>query len=184
MNMLELGQDRKIAALTIFIHVCHFLWSELFMYNEKFMKVAIEEGKKALLCDEVPIGAVIVKDDKIISQAYNRKNESNIVTRHAEIISIEKANRIFNNWRLCDCDIYVTLEPCPMCMSAIQQARIANVYYGLSNRNQENRDIIGIIAGKSHINPSVNLSGGYMSKEVSLLMTSFFKKRRSTNSEK
>lgn len=178
MNILETGQDRKIAALTNSIHVHYFFGVKLVMYRKEFMKMAIEEGKKALLQDEVPIGAVIVKDNQIISRAFNQKNMSNMVTRHAEIIAIEEANKSLNNWRLQDCDIYVTLEPCPMCISAIQQARIGNVYYGISNRDQRNADIINAISQKTNTNPGIHLSGNHMESEVLLLMTSFFKRKR------
>lgn len=178
MDMLETGQDWKIAALTNFIHVHYLFWSEKFMYDEKYMIVAIEEAKKALKMDEVPVGAVIVKDGTVISKAYNQKNTSNVVSRHAEIIALEEANRILSNWRLVDCDLYVTLEPCPMCMSAIQQSRIKNVYYGIENSDSNNRKLIQMIAQKSNTNPGVNLVGGYMKSHIALLLTSFFKLHR------
>lgn len=178
MGMLETGQDWKIAALTIFIHVHHFFWSGYFMYEEKYMKIAIEEAKKALRYDEVPIGAVIVKDGEVIAKAYNQKNQSNVVSRHAEIIAIEEANLALNNWRLINCDLYVTLEPCPMCMSAIQQARIGHVYYGIENRDSVNKSIIELISQKNRTNPGVSLSGDHMKGEITLLMTSFFKRHR------
>ena len=98
----------------------------------EFMQEAIKQAKKAYELDEVPIGAVIVKDNKVIAVGYNQKNKLNNVLKHAEIIAIEQAQQKLNNWRLNDCEIYVTLEPCPMCASAIQQSRIEKVYYGLS----------------------------------------------------
>ncbi len=148
------------------------------MYNQKFMKLAIEEAKTALNEEEVPIGAVIVKNNQVISTGYNQKNGSNFVTKHAEIIAIEKANQILNNWRLIDCDIYITLEPCPMCMSAIQQARIKNVFYGISNRDLNNEKIIKEIAKKNQTNPEVLLHHGYMISEIENLMNKFFLKHR------
>ena len=148
------------------------------MYNQKYMKLAIEESKKSLQYDEVPIGTVIVKNDKVISTGFNYKETSNIVTKHAEIIAIEKANKNLKNWRLNDCDLYVTLEPCPMCMSAIQQARIKNVYYGISNKDPLNAEIISKIIQKNNTNPGVILEGGYMQDEILLILTSFFKKKR------
>ena len=178
MNMLETGQDWKIAALTNFIHVHYLFWSEKYMYDEKYMIMAIAEAKKALKLDEVPVGAVIVKDGIVVAKAYNQKNTSNIVSRHAEIIAIEEASHVLNNWRLIDCDMYITLEPCPMCMSAIQQSRIKKVYYGIENSDINNRKLIQMIAQKSNTNPGVNLSGGYMKSHITLLMTSFFKKHR------
>jgi len=148
------------------------------MYDEKYMIMAIEEAKKALRDNEVPIGVVIVKEGNVISRSYNQKNKMNMVTRHAEINAIEDASKIMNNWRLNDCDMYVTLEPCPMCMSAIQQARIQNVYYGIRNRDDENTNIITAIAKRTSTNPGVNVVGGFMEEKIRILLTSFFKKRR------
>ncbi len=148
------------------------------MYVEKYMKMAIEEAKIALQLDEVPIGAVIVKDGKVISKSYNQKNATNIVTKHAEIIAIEEANRYLGNWRLIDCDIYITLEPCPMCMSAIQQSRIRRVYYGIENSDSVNKNIIEMISNNSNTNPMVELMGGFLQEEILLLLTAFFKKKR------
>lgn len=148
------------------------------MYNEKYMKMAMEEAKKALKYDEVPIGAVIVRDEEVIAKAFNQKNTMNIVTKHAEILAIEEANRTLNNWRLAGCDIYITLEPCPMCMAAIQQARISNVYYGIENSDKANRNIIELISKSSNTNPQVFIYGGFMEESISLLLTSFFKNKR------
>ena len=92
------------------------------------MDLAIEEAKKS--GSEIPVGAVIVKDGKIISSAHNEKEATNDITGHAEIIAIKKAEKILNNWRLENCELYVTLEPCPMCAWAILQSRIKTVYFG------------------------------------------------------
>ena len=161
--------------------MCIILFGVEFMYNEEYMKMAIEEAKKALNDNEVPIGAVIVREGKVISRSYNQKNRTNMVTRHAEINAIEDANRVLGNWRLNECDMYVTLEPCPMCMSAIQQARIQNVYYGIRNRDDVNASIIDAISKKTSTNPGVNVVGGYMEEKIKILLTSFFKKRRQSN---
>ena len=98
--------------------------------KEYFMKEALKEAKKAYNKLEVPVGVVIVKDDKIIARAYNQKEMKNSPIKHAEIIAIEKACKKLNNWRLNDCEIYVTLEPCPMCAGAIINSRIKKVYIG------------------------------------------------------
>ena len=100
------------------------------MNDRKYMLEAIKEAKKAFKLDEVPVGAVIVKDDKIIARAYNRKESDNISTRHAEIIAIEKACIKLKSWRLDDCTLYTTLEPCSMCMGAIYESRIFRVVFG------------------------------------------------------
>lgn len=98
--------------------------------KEYFMKEALKEAKKAYDKLEVPVGVVIVKDNKIIARAYNQKEMKNSPIKHAEIIAIEKACKKLNNWRLNDCEMYVTLEPCPMCTGAIINSRIKKVYIG------------------------------------------------------
>ena len=98
--------------------------------KEKFMNEALKEAKKAYNKLEVPIGAVIVKDGKIIAKAHNQKEDKQDTTMHAEIIAIKKASRKINNWRLNDCDLYVTLEPCPMCAGAIVNSRFKKIYIG------------------------------------------------------
>ncbi len=96
-----------------------------------FMKEALKEAKKAYIKGEVPVGAIIVKDGKIISRGYNLKETKKDTIKHAEIIAIEKASKKLNAWRLENCDIYVTMEPCPMCMGAIINSRIRKIYYGV-----------------------------------------------------
>ena len=98
--------------------------------QKKFMKAALKEAKKAYEKLEVPVGCVIVKDGKIIARAHNLKESKTDTTKHAEILAIQKASRKLQSWRLIDCDLYVTLEPCAMCAGAIIQSRIKNVYYG------------------------------------------------------
>ena len=100
------------------------------MNKEYFMNEALKEAKKAYDKLEVPVGVVIVKDNKIIARAYNQKEMKNSPIKHAEIIAIEKACKKLNNWRLNDCEMYVTLEPCPMCAGAIVNSRIKKVYVG------------------------------------------------------
>ena len=97
------------------------------------MKQALKEAEKAYRKGEVPIGAVIVKDGKIISRGYNLKETKKNTLKHAEIIAIEKASKKLDAWRLEECDIYVTMEPCPMCMGAIINSRIRKIYYGVSD---------------------------------------------------
>lgn len=98
--------------------------------KEYFMKEALKEAKNAYKKLEVPVGVVIVKDNKIIARGYNQKEMKNNPIKHAEIIAIEKACKKLNNWRLNDCEMYVTLEPCPMCAGAIINSRIKKVYIG------------------------------------------------------
>ena len=105
------------------------------MEKEYFMKEALKEAKKAYKKLEVPVGVVIVKDEKIIARAYNQKESKNSPIKHAEIIAIEKACKKLNNWRLNDCDMYITLEPCSMCAGAIINSRIKKIYLGAMEHN-------------------------------------------------
>lgn len=101
--------------------------------EEKYMKIALQQARTAFNNGDVPVGAVIIKNGEIISRAYNRRERDQDATAHAEIIAIKKACRRLNSWRLNDCVMYVTLEPCSMCMGAIQQSRISKVIYGTKN---------------------------------------------------
>ena len=101
--------------------------------NEYYMNIAIKEAKKAYKYEEVPVGAVIVKNNKVIAKAFNKKEKTKNVTKHAEIIAISKACKKLKNWRLEDCIIYVTMEPCMMCSGAIEQSRIKKIVYGVKN---------------------------------------------------
>ncbi|MDD4643793.1 MAG: nucleoside deaminase [Bacilli bacterium] len=101
--------------------------------EEKYMKIALQQARTAFNNGDVPVGAVIIKNGEIISRAYNRRERDQDATAHAEIIAIKKACRRLNSWRLNDCVMYVTLEPCSMCMGAIQQSRISKVVYGTKN---------------------------------------------------
>ena len=112
--------------------------------DQYYMNIAINEAKKAFKYNEVPVGTVIVKDNKIIAKAYNKKEKTNDVTKHAEIIAISKACKKTKNWRLDGCTIYVTMEPCMMCCGAIEQSRISRIVYGTKNENYGNIDKINI----------------------------------------
>ena len=136
--------------------------------NEYYMNLAIKQAKKALKHNEVPVGAIIVKDSKIISQAYNKKEKSNDVTNHAEIIAISKACRKLKNWRLDDCILYVTMEPCMMCSGAIEQSRIKKIVYGVKNENYGCTDQL----------KTVKIISQVCEKECKKLVQLFFKKRR------
>ena len=103
--------------------------------NEYYIQIAIKEAKKAKKKKEVPVGAVIVKNNKIISKAHNKKEKLKNCTKHAEIIAISKAWKKLKNWRLDDCEIYITMEPCMMCCGAIEQSRIKKIVYGAKNEN-------------------------------------------------
>lgn len=144
----------------------------------KYMDMAISEAKKAALEDEVPVGCVIVFNDNVISKAYNKKESLKMVTGHAEIIALEEASNKMNNWRLDGCDVYITLEPCPMCASALKQARVNHIYCGLSNSDKNNFKIISDILQSDRTNPSVSITNDLAVEKVSVLLKKFFENRR------
>ena len=121
----------------------------------KYMDMAIEEAKKAFEEDEVPVGCVIVKNNQILALTHNRKEQMNSATKHAEILAIEEASSKHNNWRLDGCDVYITLEPCPMCASALKQARVSHIFCGLSNSDFRNYEIVLKILESDKNNASV-----------------------------
>lgn len=146
--------------------------------DEKFMNAALQEAQMAMIADEVPIGAVIVHQGKIIAKAHNLKEGNQDVLAHAELLAIRQAESKLKNWRLLDCTIYVTLEPCPMCASAIQQARINRIVYGTSNADTQNEKIISQIFSSSAINPTVQITKNVMEEECRELLNTFFRKKR------
>ena len=146
--------------------------------NKKFFDIAFEEAQEAYKLDEVPIGAVNVKNGNVIAKAHNLKETMKNVTGHAEMLAIVEASKFLDNWRLENCDLYVTLDPCPMCASAIKQARIANVYSALENLNSENSFIINKIFSESDINSSLKFFSNLMTERAKLLLKDFFKNRR------
>ncbi len=162
----------------IFFSCALFFWSD---YMEKYIDLALKEAKKAYEKDEVPIGAVIVKDGVVISKAHNLKEKNCSVTKHAELIAIERACKKLKNWRLDGCDIYVTLEPCPMCASAIQQARIQSVYYGVGCGNSETSAIVEKIFHTVDRNKPVAEIVNCENAQCKDLLQKYFKEKRSTN---
>lgn len=146
--------------------------------NEKYMKIALEEAKKSLLSDDVPVGAIIVKDNKIISRAHNAKEKYQIATKHAEIIAIEKACKKINSWYLNDCIMYVTMEPCLMCAGAIIQSRIKKIVYGTSNNRFGYVESIDNIFNKKENNHKVQIESGILEQETKKLVQAFFINKR------
>lgn len=146
--------------------------------NSKYMEMAISEARLAFDEDEVPVGAVIVKNGEVLAKAHNLKEHKGAAIYHAEILAIVMATEKIKNWRLDDCDIYITLEPCPMCASAIKQSRVRNVYCGLSNSDSNNLCIIEKIFESDSINNSVNFFSDLAVDEVRNLMQKFFSEKR------
>jgi len=147
-------------------------------YNEEFMKLAFFEAKTAFDKNEVPIGCVIVKNNKAIALNYNTKEKDNNVLSHAEIKCIVDASSILNNWRLIDCDVYVTLDPCPMCASALKQARVRNVYSALENLDENNLNIINQIFSADKNNNPINFYSNLAVDKSKTILKDFFEKQR------
>ena len=142
------------------------------------MKEALKEAKKAELIDEVPIGCVIVKDDKIIARGHNQRETNQSPIGHAEIIAINKASKKLKSWRLEGCDIYVTLEPCIMCSGAIIQSRINKVYYGASDPKGGALGSSINVLEANNINHHPEVISGVLKEECSSIITNYFKAKR------
>lgn len=150
--------------------------------QEKFMKEALKEAKKAELKDEVPIGCVIVKDGKIIARGHNMRETKKNSLLHAEIIAINKACKKLNNFRLEDCELYVTVEPCIMCAGAIIQSRIKKVYFATAD---EKYGAVVSVCSAFNIksNHKVEFEQGMLSSECKEIVQNFFKKLREKKKE-
>ena len=140
----------------------------------KFMKIAIDEAKNSL--SDIPVCAIVVKNGEIISKCINRKEKDNLATSHAEILAINEANKKLGSWRLLGCDMYVTLEPCPMCAWAVLSARFDNIYFGSYDTKY------GAFGGTFNLSGfsehKIKIFGGIMEKECDELLNSYFKRMR------
>ena len=149
--------------------------------DEKYMKEALRQAKKAAALGEVPIGCVIVYEDKIIGRGYNRRNTDKSTLSHAEITAIRKASRVIGDWRLEDCTLYVTLEPCQMCSGAIIQARIERVVMGCRNPKAGCGGSVLNILQEPAFNHQAQITEGILEEECSKMLTDFFKELRIRN---
>ena len=141
--------------------------------HEYYMLLALKEAEKAYRKKEIPVGCIIVKNNKIITKAYNKREKKQKIINHAELIAITKANKKIKNWRLDDCDIYVTLEPCPMCAGAIGWAQIPRIVYGAPDEKRGYRKI-----APNALHPKAEVVSGVLEDECRILMQDFFKKKR------
>lgn len=148
------------------------------MTDEAYMKLAIAEAKKAALIDEVPIGCIIVKDDRVIASAYNERETSQQAIAHAEILAIKKANEVIGSWRLEGCTLYVTLEPCPMCAGAILLSRIERVVYGAADPKGGCLESCMHMYDTKGFNHYPFICGGILAKDCGMLLSDFFKQKR------
>lgn len=140
--------------------------------NEKYMKIALIEAKKAYKKGEVPVGAVIIKDNKVIAKAYNQKENKQNAVMHAEILAINKACKKIKTWHLENCILYTTLEPCMMCSGAIIQSRINEIYYATKNENFGASNYI------KKYNKKIKIYSGILEKESIEILKKFFKEKR------
>lgn len=147
--------------------------------KEKFMIEAIKQAKKAYDKGEIPVGAVIVKDGKIIARGYNKKEEKKDTTQHAEIIAIQKASKKIGAWRLQDCEIYVTLEPCAMCTGALIQARLKKLYIGTMEPKTGACGSVLNLLEDYKFNHKVEVETDIMQKECEKILKDFFRHLRS-----
>lgn len=143
------------------------------MFNQ-FMQIAIDTAKQT--SDDVPIGAVVVKGGEVIAKAFNKREKASDITSHAEILAIKKAAKVLNNWRLDDCELYVTLEPCPMCTWAILQSRINKIYFGSYNTKYGALGSATDLTKLSDHKPKI--FSGIMEEECNRILEEFWQDRR------
>lgn len=148
------------------------------MDDNYYMNIALEEARKAYLKDEVPVGCVIVLNDKIIAKGHNLKESTNNIFNHAELIAIEEACKKVNNWRLDNAVIYVTLFPCSMCASAIVSSRIKKIVIGAPTIDLKVNRIVNMIFEGNNTNPKIEIKENVLKDECIKLLSDFFKDRR------
>ena len=147
------------------------------------MREAIKAAKKGLLEGEGPIGAVVVFEDKVVAKGYNRRAKLQLASAHAEMMALDKACKKFRSWRLPEgCELYVTLEPCPMCMGACLNARVDKVYFGAYE--QKGRSLTAELAEANLLNHKTEVLGGVLEQDCSALLTSFFTEMRQRQKER
>ena len=152
--------------------------------DEKFMKAAITQARKAYTIDEVPIGCVIVQNDKIIARGYNRRNIDKNTLAHAELSAIRKASKKTGDWRLEDCTMYVTLEPCQMCAGAIVQSRMKRVVIGSMNAKAGCAGSVLNLLQMQQFNHQVEITRGVREEECSQMLSQFFRELRKRKKRK
>jgi|SRR5690625_4554013 len=151
--------------------------------DEKYMQLAILQAKKAENIGEVPIGAIIVYRDEVIAKGYNIRESTQSTLSHAELVAIREANKQLGSWRLADCTLYVTLEPCPMCAGAIVQSRMKRVVFGASDPKAGCAGTLMNLLNEGKFNHQVIVTSGILEKECSSLLTNFFRHLRKHKKE-
>ena len=146
---------------------------------EYYMRMALKEAEKARDMDEVPVGCVIVKDDKIIARAHNLREHKQLATAHAELLAIQKACKKLDTWCLNECDLYVTLEPCMMCTGAIENARLHALYYGTADKKAGTVDSLVQIRTLPHLRAyPKEIHSGILKEECAAILSEFFRNKR------
>jgi tRNA(adenine34) deaminase len=148
------------------------------MMHEHFMRLALAQASQALSEDEVPVGAVIIRDQRVIAAAYNQRERLRDPTAHAEMVAITQAAESVGDWRLERCTLYVTLEPCPMCAGAILQARISQVVYGATDNKAGAVDSLFHLLGDARLNHRADVIPGVLAEPCGEILTEFFRKQR------
>lgn len=154
------------------------------MNKEDYMKLALKEAQKAYVELEIPVGAIIVKDGKVIAKAYNEKEKKQDATKHAEILAIQRASKKLKNWRLYDCDMYVTLEPCSMCAGALIQSRIRKIYIGAMDEKTGSCGSVLNLLKDYKFNHNVYMEYGVCKEECEKILKDFFKELREIKNNK
>ena len=146
--------------------------------DERYMEYALDKARQAFERDEVPVGAVVVRGEEILAAAHDEKEASADPTAHAELLALRQAARAVGNWRLEDCELYVTLEPCPMCAGAMLQARIARLVYGARNSRWGAIESVCSLHNLPEFNHTIQVSGGVMEKACAQLLQRYFREKR------
>ncbi len=146
--------------------------------DEYYMEFALAEARLAEQRDEVPIGCIIVKDNQIIARAHNLKETLQMASAHAEVLAIDRAAKFLGSWRLTDCDLYVTIEPCAMCAGLIYQARIRRLIYGAADPKGGACGSAMNVLDNAYINHKVELTTGVLSAQCSAIISQFFRRKR------
>ena len=149
----------------------HFLFGD--DMKKKYFDVVYDEARKAVNAGEIPVGCIIVKNNVIIARSHNKREKMNSVLGHAELLALQDASKLLGNWRLEGCDVYISLDPCPMCAAALAQARVRGIYCGVSYTNLDENDIVEkIIPKKTKFISDLDV------ERSSSLLKNFFKNKR------
>ncbi|AFV04016.1 MULTISPECIES: tRNA adenosine(34) deaminase TadA [unclassified Dehalobacter] len=148
------------------------------MKHEDWMRLALDQAQKAYECNEIPVGALVVVNQQILSVAFNEKEQKQDPTGHAEVLAIRRAAEVMGHWRLTDATLYVTLEPCPMCAGAILQARLKHLVYGATDAKGGAVESVMNVLNRNCWNHKVEVTAGVLEEECSVLLKQYFREKR------